>query len=186
LPDSEARISKNGWLFQQKAGIKMSEAINYEAVLADIDARIAKLQATREGIVDLMALTGTVPTGGPGGKIAHDAFLAMSIPDATKKYLSMTRQKKDTQSIIDALEQGGLTRSAYSTVYAVLRRREKQIGDIINIKGDWALAEWHPNLRKGKTTNDSEPELEEETMEEVAEHAEKIDKAISEARTKTA
>jgi|HubBroStandDraft_6_1064221.scaffolds.fasta_scaffold60762_3 hypothetical protein len=164
----------------------MSDAPNYEAILADIDARIAKLQATREGIVDLMALAGTVPTGGPGGKIAHDAFLAMSIPDATKKYLSMTRQKKDTQALIDALEQGGLPRSAYSTVYAVLRRREKQIGDIINEKGDWALAEWYPNRRKGKSVSDTEPEIDEETMKEVAEEADKTAEAIKTARTKTA
>jgi len=137
----------------------MSEPINYEAVLADIDARIAKLQGTREGIVDLMALTGTIPTG-PAGKIPHDAFLGMSIPDATKKYLTIARQKKDTQAIIDALELGGLTRSVYATVYAVLRRREKQVGDIINIKGDWALAEWHPNYKK-KSTADPLDELEE-------------------------
>jgi len=150
----------------------MSDAPNYEAILAEIDARIAKLQATREGIVDLMALTGTVPTGGPSGKIAHDAFLGMSIPDATKKYLSITRQKKDTQAIIDALEQGGLTRSVYATVYAVLRRREKQVGDIINIKGDWALAEWHPNLRKGKSTDDAE--VNEETTKEADKTAEEI------------
>jgi hypothetical protein len=155
-------------------------AINYEAVLADIDARIAKLQATREGIVDLMALTGTVPTGGPSGKIPHDAFLGMSIPDATKKYLSMTRQKKDTQAIIDALEQGGLTRSVYATVYAVLRRREKQVGDIINIKGDWALAEWHPNLRKGKTAGEPEDELEAEL------EAEKLEQETGTAKSKSA
>lgn len=137
----------------------MSETpINYEAVLADIDARIAKLQATREGILDLLAATGTTPIGSPSGKIAHDAFLQMSIPDATKKYLSMTRQKKDTQSIIDALEQGGLPRSAYNTVYAVLRRREKQIGDIINMKGDWALAEWFPNYKKKASPEASEEE----------------------------
>lgn len=48
----------------------MSEPINYEAVLADIDARIAKLQTTREGIVELMAASGTAPaSGGPSGKI---------------------------------------------------------------------------------------------------------------------
>ena len=154
-----------------------NEPINYEAVLADIDARIAKLQATREGIVELMALTGTVPTGGPSGKIPHDAFLGMSIPDATKKYLSIARQKKDTQTIIDALEQGGLTRSVYSTVYAVLRRREKQIGDIINIKGDWALAEWHPNLRKGKAT---------ETEIDKLEEAEKLEEEMGVAKSKSA
>jgi hypothetical protein len=157
----------------------MSDApINYEAVLADIDARIAKLQATRAGIVDLMALTGTVPTGGPSGKIPHDAFLGMSIPDATKKYLSMTRQKKDTQAIIDALEQGGLPRSVYSTVYAVLRRREKQIGDIINEKGDWALAEWYVHRRKGKATEtDALDELEE---------AEKLEEQLGVTKSKSA
>lgn len=152
--------------------------INYEAVLADIDARIAKLQATREGIVELMALTGTAPSGGPSGKIAHDAFLGMSIPDATKKYLSMTRQKKDTQAIIDALEQGGLPRSVYSTVYAVLRRREKQIGDIINEKGDWALAEWYVHRRKGKATGTDElDELEE---------AEKLEEQMGVTKSKSA
>ena len=60
---------------------------NKEAVLADIDARISKLQATREGIVELMALSGTSPSGGPSGlsptgKPAHDAFIGMSIPAA--------------------------------------------------------------------------------------------------------
>lgn len=142
-----------------------TEPINYEAVLADIDARIAKLQTTREGIVELIALGGgTTPSGSPSGKIAHDEFLKMSIPDATKKYLTMARQKKDTQSIIDALEQGGLPRSQYSTVYAVLSRREKKVGDIINMKGDWALLEWYPNHRKGKSSGDAESGITEEDI----------------------
>jgi hypothetical protein len=144
----------------------MSEPVNYEAVLADIDARIAKLQSTREGILDLMAAVGSTPSGdGPSGKIAHDAFLKMSIPDAAKKYLGMARQKKDTQSIIEALEQGGLPRSEYSTVYAVLRRREKQVGDIVNMKGDWALAEWYPNYNKKKATSDDVEDQEEVATE---------------------
>jgi len=134
----------------------MTEPVNYEAVLADIEQKIAKLQATADGIRELMAMSGTTPSGGgSGSKVAHDAFLKMSIPDATKKYLTMARQKKDTQSIIEALEQGGLPHSEYSTVYAVLRRREKQVGDIINMKGDWALAEWYPNYRKKSTEEES-------------------------------
>jgi len=157
----------------------MSDApIDYEAVLADIDARIAKLQTTREGILELMAAAGTTPSGGSGGgKIAHDAFLKMSIPDATKKYLSMARQKKGTQAIIDALEQGGLPRSAYSTVYAVLRRREKQIGDIINMQGDWALAEWFPNYKKGKKQELTDIDLEESVRGEDSAPKEKSAKA---------
>jgi len=145
----------------------MSEQpIDYEAVLADIDVRIAKLQATREGIVAIIAMGGgTVPTGGPSGKVPHDAFLKMSIPEATKKYLGIVRKKQDTQTIIDALEQGGLPRSEYQTVYAVLRRREKQVGDIINMQGDWALAEWYPNYKKKGVSEISEEELDEAIKE---------------------
>jgi hypothetical protein len=148
----------------------MTEPINYEAVLADIEDRIAKLQATADGIRGIMAMSGTTPTGGgPSGKVAHDAFLKMSIPDATKKYLTMARQKKDTQSIIDALEQGGLPRSEYQTVYAVLRRREKQVGDIINMRGDWGLAEWYPNYKRKAAA-----ELTEEELDEAAKEGNKI------------
>jgi hypothetical protein len=149
----------------------MGEPIDYEAVLADIDTRIAKLQTTREGILELMAAAGATPTGGgPSGKIAHDAFLKMSIPDATKKYLSLSRQKKDTVAIIAALERGGLPRSEYATVYAVLRRREKQVGDIINMKGDWALAEWYPNYKRKAASDEEEAE---ETAKETNEADEK-------------
>lgn len=160
----------------------MSEPRDYEGILADIDAKIAKLQTTREGILELIAMSGGSPNGGgPGGKIPHDAFLKLSIPDASKKYLGMARQKKSTQAIIEALEQGGLERFAYNTVYAVLRRREKQIGDIININGDWALAEWYPNRRKGKTESAEEVDLEEVTKEAdaVAEEVNKAAKAKS-------
>jgi hypothetical protein len=144
----------------------MSEPINYEAVLADIEDRIVKLQATADGIRSIMAMSGSTPTGGgPGGKIAHDAFLKMSIPDATKSYLTMARQKKDTQSIIEALEQGGLPRSEYSTVYAVLRRREKQVGDIVNMKGDWGLAEWYPNYKRRTPSEGEEQDTENATVE---------------------
>ncbi len=144
----------------------MGEPINYEAVLADIEDKIAKLQATADGIRQIMAMGGTAPIGGgPSGKVSHDAFLKMSIPDATKKYLTMTRKKSDTQSIIDALEQGGLPRSEYQTVYAVLRRREKQVGDIVNMKGDWGLAEWYPNYKRKTTLSEEIEEASNEAEE---------------------
>ncbi len=143
--------------------------INYEAVLADIDARIARLQATAEGIREIMAQSGSGvgPGTGPSGTIAPDAFLKMSIPDATKKYLTMTRQKQSTQSLLDALEKGGLPRSKYNTVYSILARRQKQVGDIINMDGDWALAEWYPNYKRKKST--------EEQLDESAKEAEELD-----------
>jgi hypothetical protein len=50
-------------------------------------------------------------------------------------------------------------------VYSILARRQIQVGDIINMKGDWALAEWYPNHpRKAKRqkTADNGPEKEPE------------------------
>lgn len=73
--------------------------VDWAAALADIEARIAKLQTTAEGIREIMALGGISPTtGGPGGgtTIRPDTFLKLSIPDATKKLLEMTRSKQST------------------------------------------------------------------------------------------
>jgi hypothetical protein len=125
-------------------------AVDWAAALAEVEAEIAKLQEHADFIRARIARGGgTVPTGGPGGGggIRPDSFLKMSIPDATKKYLETVRQKQSTQEIIDALERGGLPRSKYNTVYGILARRERQQGDIINMKGDWALQEWYPNHR---------------------------------------
>lgn len=144
-------------------------AINYEAVLADLKSRRTQLESAIsaiEGII--LGQTGPSGPAGGGGHVAgvpaHDAFIGMSIPEATKKHLTAVRKKLSTQEIMTALESGGLPPSKYSTVYAILRRRENVIGDIINMKGDWALQEWYPNHRKKSSTNDgAEPlPLEEE------------------------
>lgn len=153
-----------------------SDQINYEAVLADLEARKAQLESAISAIRVIMGQPGSSPTS-PGGGFspsgsspAHDAFIGMSIPDATRKHLAAVRKKLSTQEIMTALESGGLPPSKYSTVYAVLRRREGQVGDIINMKGDWALAEWYPNYRsKGKGVKnaaDSETAIADTTKEE--------------------
>ena len=128
-----------------------SDPINYEAVLADLEARKAQLESAIAAIKMIGAQGGTLgPNGGGGGSttIGPSDYLAMSIPEATKKHLTTTRQKRSTQDIMKALEAGGLPASKYTTVYSILRRRENQVGDIINMQGDWALAEWYPNYRK--------------------------------------
>jgi hypothetical protein len=147
--------------------------VDYEAVLADIEARITKLQTVADGIREMLAsgTSGSGPTRGPGGGIRPDAFLKLSIPDATKKLLETARVKQSTQEIIDALQKGGLPPSKYNTIYSILSRREKQVGDIINMKGDWALAEWYPNHRKGKgkeTSTESSSESKKESEKATA------------------
>jgi hypothetical protein len=139
------------------------QPINYEAVLADLEARKAQLEATIAGIRLLVGQPGIGPGGGPtggggsysGGAPAHDAFIGMSIPEAAKKHLTAVRKKLSTQELMTAMQAGGLPESKYSTVYAILRRRENQVGDIINMKGDWALQEWYPNYRKKSNSNEA-------------------------------
>ena len=131
---------------------ELGGAVDWAAALAEIEAEIAKLQATADVIRERMARSGVapIPGGGPGGGggLRPDSFLKMSIPDATKKLLEIKREKQSTQEVMDALVKGGLPPSKYNTVYSILSRREKQVGDIVNIKGDWALSEWYPNYRK--------------------------------------
>jgi len=129
-----------------------TSGVDWAAALAEIEAEIAQLQATADVIRRRLGTTGgtTTPSAGPGGGgggLRPNSFLKMSIPDATTKLLEMTQAKLSTQEVMDALVKGGLPPSKYNTVYSILSRREKNVGDIINMKGDWALAEWYPNHR---------------------------------------
>lgn len=148
------------------------QPINYEAVLADLEAKKNHLEAAIAGIKLILGRDGTVqsgPTGGGGGKPAHDAFIGMSIPEAAKKHLTTVRKKLPTQELMTAMEAGGLPPSKYNTVYAILSRRENKVGDIINMKGDWGLAEWYPNYRKKSSATEAGNEGE----DQVADMAEK-------------
>jgi hypothetical protein len=142
-----------------------TEQVNYTAVLADLEARKAQIEAAIAAIKMISAQSGSTPIDrGPAG--GPSAFLGMSIPDAAKAHLSAVKQKKSTQEIIDALTAGGLPPSKYTTVYNILTRRQKQVGDIVNMKGDWALAEWYPNHRfkTGKDEEDKEQSAEEKKV----------------------
>src|SRR5271157_3626463 len=141
------------------------QPVNYEAVLFDLETRKANLEAAIAAVRLILGQTApSGPSGGgggySGGAPAHDAFIGMSIPEAAKKHLTAVRKKLSTQEIMTALESGGLPPSKYSTVYAILRRRENQVGDIINMKGDWALQEWYPNYRNKKSSASEETEEE--------------------------
>jgi hypothetical protein len=135
------------------------QPINYDAVLADLKSRKAELEAAITAIEKITGqVSGSTP---PSGGTGPHAFLGMSIPEATKAHLAATRRKQSTQDIMTALEAGGLPPSKYSTVYAVLRRREAQVGDIINMKGDWALSEWYPGYKRAKAKADLDEAVEE-------------------------
>jgi hypothetical protein len=133
-----------------------TEPVNYEAVLADLEAKKAQIDAAIAAIRALAGIGTASPNQGASQGLEPHSFLGMSIPDATKKYLSIVKRKQSTQDIMKALEAGGLPPSLYNTIYGVLRRRQKQVGDIINFKGDWALAEWYPNYKFKKSKDEPE------------------------------
>jgi len=130
--------------------------INYNAVLADLESRKAQIESAIAAVKTILTSAGVLGDGSTGGVISPDnipvgSFLRLSIADATKKFLDMVKTKQSVPQITQALEKGGLPPAKTNTVYAVLRRRESDIGDIIRLGDEWALAEWYPNnpnLRK--------------------------------------
>jgi hypothetical protein len=143
-----------------------TEPVNYEAVIADLEAKKAQIESAIQAIRLIAGMgtsagsLGASPSSNSIQSLASDAFLGMTITDATKKLLGMTKKKLSTQDVMKYLEQGGLPPIAYNTAYGVLRRRQNQVGDILNVGGEWALKEWYPNFkpkqRAVKETEDSE------------------------------
>lgn len=126
-------------------------SVNYNAVLADLENRKAQIESAISAVKAILAASGGGSLDGANGgvinpdDIPRGAFLRLSIADATKKYLDMVKTKQSVPQITQALERGGLPPAKQNTVYAVLRRRENDIGDIIRLGDEWALAEWYPN-----------------------------------------
>ena len=138
----------------------MESSFKYEGgngiiiIIADLEAKKQQLELA---ILAIRAVASLGPLGNSpiqpatsNGNIPTDAFLGMSIPEATKKLLGIVRKRLATPDIIRMLSHGGLPEPAYNTAYAVLRRRQQQVGDIVNINGDWGLKEWTPGYNPPK------------------------------------
>ena len=77
----------------------------------------------------------------------------MTIADAAVRFLAgwANGKPQNTNTIIDALERGGLKRKNYTTVYGILSRRAKKEADVVNVNGDWGLSQWYGgNAKPGK------------------------------------
>lgn len=124
--------------------------INYSAVLADLEARKSELESAIAAVKIILAAGGGSVGGGVNGVIDPEnvpvgSFLRLTIVEAVKKLLDMTKAKLGVPQIAKALERGGLPPAKPNTIYAVLRRRESEVGDLIRFGDEWALAEWYPN-----------------------------------------
>jgi hypothetical protein len=136
----------------------MNGEMNYETILAWLEAKKAALDQAIAGVRTLMGLE--QQPGSAVGPALHVAsaegvqpglFLSLSIADATKKYLSLIKQPQATAEICEALKRGGLHSTAknyFANVYTILVRQEKQVGDIVRVDKKWGLVEWFPNYRK--------------------------------------
>jgi len=144
----------------------MENAVDYSAVLEDLKAKRAKLDAAIEAIEQMAGqpssagVSTPVALGGAQVTLRSDSFFGMGISDAAVKYLGIVKAPKDTRTIMHALEQGGLTHSSknfYGTLFTSLTRRESNEGDVTRVKkGEWGLSVWYPGLRKGKKNGDKE------------------------------
>jgi len=131
----------------------MPEAIDYEAVLADLEAQKTALEAAIAGIRQMLGrgpqTVPSAPTGRPESTVIEsDTFFALTVGEAAKKYLRMTKRKQSAAAIAEALDEGGLhhtSKSFPNTVRTALIRDPEvvQVG-----RGEWGLAEWYPGRRR--------------------------------------
>jgi hypothetical protein len=139
----------------------MSEkGVDYEDVLADLEAKRDHLESVIAGIKALLAqgvvlsAVSTSRAEAPA-EIESHAFFSMSIPDAAKKFLEGARKPQATPAIADALRRGGMTTTSKdftNTVGAALRRQADD-GDIVKVGNDWGLREWFPGLKRRPKAN---------------------------------
>jgi hypothetical protein len=127
--------------------------INYAAVLADLEAKRAQLDSAIAAIKALMEQTGALAATAPPvpriaglSEVPSQAFAGLSVSAAVRKLLEMMQRRMTVREIMQGLQAGGLKPSKYRNVYAILRQRESDKADIINVEAKWGLAEWNPEL----------------------------------------
>ncbi len=159
--------------------------INYQNVLADLHAKKVAIDDAIRGISALMNL-GTLSSALPSQdavedtRLAHseiepDAFFGLSIVEATKKFLSMSKRPKTTGEVLAALEGGGYNHTSKnfrSTIFSVLARESKSIsGEIVKVNDRWGLAEWYPNRRRDAPAKSLRTRISDEPSQETPELA---------------
>lgn len=157
----------------------------YDIVLADLTARRDQLDAAIAAIQSAkgVASGGALSSASSGGtpQIRSDEFFGMTVLDGAKKYLAMMKRPQGSQTITDALQQGGYLFSAgnpVATVASVLNRDDGKGGDVVRTgKGMFGLAAWYPNRSRRKKTNG-------DTETDSTEQIEPVDSVFDEADEK--
>lgn len=140
------------------------EPIDYERVLADLEARRATFNSAVDGAIQsirtIISLTAAVPGAAPSAHLSsRDAgsYLGLSLIDAAKKYLADVRKPQTNPQIAEGIEKGGFVHSSKNftnTVGTALWRAEESGDKEIFRSGRlWYLKEWAPNYRKAVSLN---------------------------------
>lgn len=152
-----------------------TQPVDYAAIIADLEAKKAAIEATIASLRSAMALGigaaaggdgsggGAVPTfANPysfsGGEVPAGAFLGKSIPEAARVYLEIVKKKQTSREIAEALQKGGMESTSgnfVGIVHAVLdRARKSPNAAIVKLGTQWGLAGWYP---KGILNNAAAP-----------------------------
>jgi hypothetical protein len=146
--------------------------IDYNVVLADLEAKKAQIESAIQGIKTLLGASVEISGHNSPGKekeIKFDSFVGLGNIEATIKYLRMCKQPKTSKEIIEALEKGGLE-AKYPTISSQLSRRAANEGDIVIIgRGKWALQEFYPEKKNDNKEETGDLVSQEEATKKVTE-----------------
>jgi len=138
-----------------------TDPIDYAAILADLEAKKAAVEAAIATLRSARAMGalgqstdagGAISVGGGipslvGGEVPEGAFLEKSIPEAAKLYLEIVKKKQTTRQIAEALHKGGMesttSKNWLKIVHAALVRSRKS-GALVKVGTHWGLAGWYP------------------------------------------
>lgn len=146
-----------------------SQGVDYSAVLADLEARKAQIEAAIAVIAALVnggmpppisipSAAGQAPVspqpspsnGTGNAEIQSDTFFGMSILDAAKKYMAMRKRPLSAGEIVEALRTGGQINAQNenfgNTLGATLARSDAGSGAVVRVgRGKYGLREWYAN-----------------------------------------
>lgn len=130
------------------------ERSNVERLIAWVKGKMAQQDGSVQAVEPPSTKQPPAATPMRFPRLAPDSFFRMTVPQAIKEYLNISKRPKTGKQITEALRSGGLTSTAknlYGTVYPTLLRMEKA-GEVVRVsKGEWGLSEWYPGSRKVST-----------------------------------
>jgi hypothetical protein len=148
------------------------ETFDYTAIIADLEAKRAALDATITAFRAAQAAgalgqpgeatvgTLAVPFAASGGEVPVGAFLGRSIPEAARLCLQIVKRKMSSREIAEALKKGGIESTAknFATiVHSILDRASKGNSGIVKLNSSWGLAEWYPASLRSSGTVEKRP-----------------------------